>query len=175
MLLSLRKNGLTSLFKEVRVFKVSLRYPLSRDTFSAIAAIPQQGGPPHGAFFFTDVSVRYPILQHIARYLCDTPGKQTRKIFAILSLKVSRDMKSIATGPLRCQVPERPVNASMRTPISGIYQITGVGCVVAGRVEQGIAQGPQRMVQPQPWFSWGGMSAERNCPRKTFKSIRKTV
>ena len=80
---------------------VSLRYPLSRDTFSAIAAIPQQGAiPPLGAFFYTDISVRYPILQHIARYLCDTPGKQARKSFAILSLKASRDMKSIATGPL---------------------------------------------------------------------------
>ena len=44
--------------------------------------------------------MRYPILQHIARYLCDTPGKQTRKSFAILSLKVSRDMKSVAAGPL---------------------------------------------------------------------------
>ena len=81
---------------------VSLRYPLSRDTLSAIAAIPQEGAiPPLGAFFYTDISVWYPILQHIARYLCDIPGKQARKHFAILSLKVSRDMKSIATGPLR--------------------------------------------------------------------------
>ena len=59
----------------------SLRYPLSRDIFSAIAAIPQQGAvPPLGACFYTDISVRYPILQHIARYLCDTPGKQILKI-----------------------------------------------------------------------------------------------
>ena len=80
---------------------VSLRYPLSRDTFSAIPAIPQQGAiPPLGALFYTGISVRYPILQHIARYLCDTPGKQARKSFAILSLKVARDMKSIAAGPL---------------------------------------------------------------------------
>ena len=64
---------------------VSLRYPLSCDTFSTIPAIPQQGAiPPLGAFFYTDISVRYPILQHIARYLCDTPGKQVRKSFAIL-------------------------------------------------------------------------------------------
>ena len=78
---------------------VSLRYPLSRDTFSAIPAIPQQGAiPPLAAFFYTNTSVRYPILQHIAWYLCDTPGKQARKQFAILSLKVSRDMKSIAVG-----------------------------------------------------------------------------
>ena len=80
---------------------VSLRYPLSRDTFSAIAAIPQQGAiPPLGDFFYTDISVRYPVLQHIARYLRDTPRKQARKGFAILSLKVSRDMKSIVAGPL---------------------------------------------------------------------------
>ena len=82
---------------------VSLRYPLSRDTFSAIPAIPQQGAiPPLAALFYTDISVRYPILQHIARYLCDTPGKQARKSFAILSLKVLRDMKSIAAGPQKC-------------------------------------------------------------------------
>ena len=83
---------------------VSLRYPLSRDW---ILSQPSQQSPkrvrypPLGAFFYTDISVRYPILQHIARYLCNAPGKQARKHFAILSLKVSRDMKSIATGPLR--------------------------------------------------------------------------
>ena len=52
---------------------LSLRYPLSHDTFSAIPAIPQQGAiPPFGALFYTDISVRYPMLQHIAQYLCDT-------------------------------------------------------------------------------------------------------
>ena len=80
---------------------VSLRYPLSRDTFLAMPAIPQQGAiPPLGAFLYTDISLRYPILQRIARYLCETPGKQARKSFAMLSLKASRDMKSIAAGPL---------------------------------------------------------------------------
>ena len=84
---------------------VSLQYPLSRGTFSAIPATPQQGAiPALGALFYTDISVRYPILQRIARYLCDTPGKQAPKSFAILSLKVSRDMKSIAAGPLRVDV-----------------------------------------------------------------------
>ena len=84
---------------------VSLRYPLSRDTFSAIPAIPKKGAiPPLGALFDTDISVRYPILQHIARYLCDTPGKQARTSFAILLLKVARDMKSIAAGPLSPQL-----------------------------------------------------------------------
>ena len=38
---------------------------------SAIPAIPQQGAiTPLGALFYTDISVRYPVLQHIARYLC---------------------------------------------------------------------------------------------------------
>merc|ERR1719164_116661 len=38
-----------------------------------------------------------------------------------------------------CRVPERPINAQMRMPISGIYKIKGVGDVLAGRVEQGFA------------------------------------
>ena len=80
---------------------VLLQYPLWRDTFAATPAIPPQGAiPPLGAFFYTDISLPYPILQRIARCLCDTPGKQARNRLAILSLKVSRDMKSIATGPL---------------------------------------------------------------------------
>ena len=58
--------------------------------------------------------MRYPNLQHIARYLCDTPGKQALKSFAILSLKVSRDMKSIAAGPLRDREPLRGKSASER-------------------------------------------------------------
>jgi len=36
-----------------------------------------------------------------------------------------------------CRVPERPISAPMRMPISGIYKIKGVGDVLAGRVEQG--------------------------------------
>merc|ERR1711879_31058 len=36
-----------------------------------------------------------------------------------------------------CRVPERPIDAPMRMPISGIYKIKGVGDVLAGRVEQG--------------------------------------
>ena len=81
---------------------VSVRYPLSRDYFLSHPSNPPTGcDTPLGVLFYTDISVRYPILQHIARYLCDTPGKQARKSFAIISLKVSRDMKSIAAGPLR--------------------------------------------------------------------------
>merc|ERR1712146_365295 len=39
-----------------------------------------------------------------------------------------------------CRVPERPVSAPMRMPISGIYKIKGVGDVLAGRVEQGVVK-----------------------------------
>jgi elongation factor 1-alpha len=39
-----------------------------------------------------------------------------------------------------CRVPERPVSAPMRMPISGIYKIKGVGDVLAGRVEQGLVK-----------------------------------
>merc|ERR1712194_883357 len=39
-----------------------------------------------------------------------------------------------------CRVPERPCDAPMRLPISGIYKIKGVGDVLAGRVEQGIVK-----------------------------------
>ena len=61
--------------------------------------------------------VRYPplVLSFTKAHLCDTPFcnisrdncaippfKQARKSFAILSLKVSRDMESIADGPLSC-------------------------------------------------------------------------
>ena len=47
----------------------------------------------------------YPILQHISRDNCAIPHqKQALKSFAILSLQVSLDMKSIAAGPLRAQV-----------------------------------------------------------------------
>merc|ERR1712084_47199 len=34
-----------------------------------------------------------------------------------------------------CRVPERPISAPMRMPISGIYKIKGVGDVLAGRVD----------------------------------------
>merc|ERR1712139_21288 len=36
---------------------------------------------------------------------------------------------------LFCRVPERPISAPMRMPISGIYKIKGVGDVLARRVE----------------------------------------
>merc|ERR1712232_483222 len=39
-----------------------------------------------------------------------------------------------------CRVPERPLSAPMRMPVSGIYKIKGVGDVLAGRVEQGVVK-----------------------------------
>ena len=47
---------------------LSLRYPISRDTFSGRLALPQNGAiPPLVLSYNTGTSVRYPILQHIAR------------------------------------------------------------------------------------------------------------
>jgi elongation factor 1-alpha len=37
-------------------------------------------------------------------------------------------------------IPQRSSDAAMRTPVSGVYKIKGVGDVVAGRVEQGKVQ-----------------------------------
>jgi len=45
-----------------------------------------------------------------------------------------------------CSVPERPISAPMRMPISGIYKIKGVGDVLAGRVEQGIVKPGEEVV-----------------------------
>ena len=48
---------------------LSLRYPISRDTFSGRLALPQNGAmhPPLGTQFYIGTSVRYPVLQRIAR------------------------------------------------------------------------------------------------------------
>merc|ERR1719281_258623 len=45
-----------------------------------------------------------------------------------------------------CKLPERPCDAPMRLPISGIYKIKGVGDVLAGRVEQGIVKPNEEVV-----------------------------
>jgi len=45
-----------------------------------------------------------------------------------------------------CRIPERPVSAPMRMPISGIYKIKGVGDVLAGRVEQGVVKPNEEVV-----------------------------
>jgi len=44
------------------------------------------------------------------------------------------------------RVPERPMSAPMRMPISGIYKIKGVGDVLAGRVEQGVVKPGEEVV-----------------------------
>ena len=78
---------------------LSLRYPISRDSFSGRLALPQKGAiplPPLGTHFLTGASVRYPVLLHVARYLCDTPQKQARNNFARLSLQVSRHIQGRA-------------------------------------------------------------------------------
>ena len=49
---------------------LSLRYPISRGTFSERLALPQNGAMPSlppGTLFYTGTSVRYPILQCITR------------------------------------------------------------------------------------------------------------
>jgi len=45
-----------------------------------------------------------------------------------------------------CRVPQRPSDAPMRMPISGIYKIKGVGDVLAGRVEQGIVKPGEEVI-----------------------------
>merc|ERR1739845_317837 len=53
-----------------------------------------------------------------------------------------------------CRVPERPISAPMRIPISGIYKIKGVGDVLAGRVEQGVVKpGEEVIFLPTPTTS----------------------
>merc|ERR1719455_57975 len=45
-----------------------------------------------------------------------------------------------------CSIPERPISAPMRMPVSGIYKIKGVGDVVAGRVEQGVVKPGEEVI-----------------------------
>merc|ERR1711920_1055759 len=47
-----------------------------------------------------------------------------------------------------CRVPERPMDAAMRLPISGIYKIKGVDDVLAGRVEQGMLKPDEVVFMP---------------------------
>jgi len=61
-----------------------------------------------------------------------------------------------------CRIPERPRDAPMRMPISGIYKIKGVGDVLAGRVEQGMVK-PNEEVVFMPTHS-----ASNPCTGKVF-------
>merc|ERR550514_2018553 len=45
-----------------------------------------------------------------------------------------------------CSIPERPISAPMRMPVSGIYKIKGVGDVLAGRVEQGVVKPGEEVI-----------------------------
>ena len=57
--------------------------PISRDALSReVSSSPNGAIPPLGTQLHTGTSVRYPILQHIARLLCDTPTKRSAKEFS---------------------------------------------------------------------------------------------
>jgi len=43
-------------------------------------------------------------------------------------------------------IPPRPTDAKMRTPISGVYKIKGVGDVLTGRVEQGLVKPNEEVI-----------------------------
>ena len=61
-----------------------------------------------------------------------------------MDVEVSKDMLHVHTMyavlDKMCRVPDQPVNAPMRMPISRIYKIKGVADVLAGHVEQGIVK-----------------------------------
>ena len=93
--------------------------PISRDIarkyrydtpYRAILSRPSQQYPNRVRYPFLAPSLLHrhiSAIPHFATYraiLVHYPGKQARKKIAILSLKVSRDMKSIAAGPLSRQV-----------------------------------------------------------------------
>ena len=64
--------------------------------------------------------MRYPILQHIAQCLCNSPpppGKQARISFERLSLKLSRDVKSIAAGSTSRGQPSGGSEAAIKSKI----------------------------------------------------------
>jgi len=56
----------------------------------------------------------------------DVPGKGKKTIFTLFDA-----LEEIVVPP------ERATNKPMRTPISGVYKISGIGDVLTGRVEQG--------------------------------------
>ena len=62
-----RGNGLSGpISHDIAI--LSLRYPISRDTFLRVVSTPQNGAMPFlGTWFQTGTSVRYPILQCIVR------------------------------------------------------------------------------------------------------------
>merc|ERR1712070_1303482 len=67
---------------------------------------------------------------------CDTAGYKQSRYDEIAKEMIHCDTLFDVLDKM-CRVPERPISAPMRMPISGIYKIKGVGDVLAGRVEQG--------------------------------------
>ena len=67
----------------MRCYETIAAIPISRDTFfrERISSSPKQGDPALGTLFHTNTSVRYPILQHIARQL-----HKNGQVFFILRL-----------------------------------------------------------------------------------------
>jgi elongation factor 1-alpha len=59
----------------------------------------------------------------------EVPGKGKKTIFTLLD---ALEQMVIA--------PERATNKPLRTPISGVYKIRGVGDVLTGRIEQGVVK-----------------------------------
>ena len=91
--------------------------------------------------------MRYPILQRGRAIIVQYPIKTTRKTFAILSLQLSHNMRSIAAGPVRvsCLVHTHRAKRSFkskrlrRTPISCVIRllssfVIGVAIIDAGIV-----------------------------------------
>ena len=125
----------------VAPYRAILRYYRCDTPYRAILSQPSQQSPNR---------VRYPPLvpSFTQTYQCDTPfcnisrdtcaippGKQARKCFAILSLKVSRDMKSIAAGPLRWK---------------GGYLLPGVSTVDAEKMTKTlVAKNPRPLLFPE--------------------------
>ena len=102
---------------------LSLRYPISRDTFQGRVALPQNGAIPPLAITFTQAHLCDTPFCNVSRDTCVIPHEEfcdiiatyrailvryPMKSFVILSLQVSRDMKSIAAGPLCSRVPVFP-------------------------------------------------------------------
>ena len=46
------------------------------------------------------------------------------------------------------KTPPRPIDAKLRTPVSGVYKIKGVGDVITGRVEQSSPLLPRTTSRP---------------------------
>ena len=70
-----------------------------------------------------------------------------------------------------CRVPERPISAPMRMPISGIYRIKDVGDVLAGRVEQATGWEQENFVGDKNavLLQCRGARARRPIPRRATR------